>query len=58
MVSDDHAILPDDDPLSIGMHIDWSTNGRRDDGISVPQGIDPPDQFLIFVTVKPHRACL
>ncbi len=58
MVSDDYTILPDDDPIRIGIHINRPPDGRRDGGVSVPQGIDPPDQFLIFVTVEPHRTGL
>jgi len=44
MFADHHAILPDDDPLGIGMHIDRTTNGSRQD--------------RVFVVVEPHRAGL
>lgn len=42
MLSDDHSILPDNDPIGIGMHIDGLTDCRG--------------QNRVFVVVKPHRA--
>ena len=44
MFSDHYAILPDDDPLSVGMHINGTADGRGQD--------------RVFVVVKPHRAGL
>ena len=41
MFADHHAILPDDDPLGIGMHIDRTTNGSRQD--------------RVFIMVEPHQ---
>lgn len=42
VLSDHHAILPDDDTLSIGMHIDWTADCRSQDGI--------------LIVVEAHRA--
>jgi hypothetical protein len=58
MFAHHHAILPDDDPLGIGMNFHRTSDGRGQDRVFVPQGIDPPDQFLIFVTIEPHGAGL
>ena len=44
MFADHHPILSDDDPLSIGMHIDRTTDGSRQD--------------RVFVVVEPHGAGL
>jgi hypothetical protein len=32
---DHHAILPDDEPVGKGMHIDGTANGSRQDRVSV-----------------------
>lgn len=58
VLADIDPILLDDDPISIGMHLDWTVNGSRQDRVFVPQGIDSLDQFLIFVTVETDRAGL
>jgi hypothetical protein len=44
MFTDDHAILPNDDPLGIGMHLDGPPDRSRQDGI--------------LVVVEPHGAGL
>lgn len=44
MFSDHHAILPDHDALGVGMHIDGTSDGSRQD--------------RVFVVVEPHRAGL
>src|SRR5690606_29502295 len=44
MITDDHAILTDDDPIGIGMDLDRSTYGAR--------------QHRVFVVVEAHRAGL
>jgi hypothetical protein len=44
MLADDHPVLPDDDPLGIGMHIDGSTDRRG--------------QHRVFVVVEAHGAGL
>jgi hypothetical protein len=36
------TILSDDDALRIGLHLDRTVNGGRQDRAFVPQGIDPP----------------
>jgi hypothetical protein len=53
VIPDGHPVLSDHDPLRIGMDIDGPPACRGEDRVSVPQGIDPPDQFLIFVTCRP-----
>ena len=58
MFCHDDPVLPDDDLLGIGMDFDGPSDSCRDHRIPVPQGIDPPDQFLIFVTVEPDEAGL
>jgi len=58
MFCHDRPVLPDDDLLGIGMDFDGPSDSCRDHRIPVPQGIDPPDQFLIFVTVEPDEAGL
>lgn len=35
MFGDDHPVLANDDPVSIGLHFDGAADGSRDDGISV-----------------------
>lgn len=42
VLSDDNPILPDDDPLGIGMHLDRTPDRRRD--------------HRVFVVVEPHGA--
>ena len=41
MFSDNSAILPDNDALGIGLHLDGAPHGPRGDGVS---GIVEPDQ--------------
>lgn len=44
MLTDDHPVLPDDDPLGIGMHIDGPTDCRG--------------KHRVFVVIETHRAGL
>ena len=58
MLCDNGPILANDNPFGVSMDLDRPPDGRRDHRVFVPQGIDPPDQFLIFVTIEPYRAGL